>query len=60
MRDYASVEQLLVLANIESYNAMLIEQGLDSNERIVLLNKMADMQIKVIMKNKINHIDNNY
>ena len=41
MRDYASVEQLLVLANMESYNAMLIEQSLDSKDRILLLNNMA-------------------
>ena len=30
MRGCASIEQLLVLANMESYNAMLIEQGLES------------------------------
>ena len=48
MRDYASVEQLLVLSNMESYNSMLIEQGLKQSERIVLLNKMANSQIKVL------------
>ena len=53
MRDYASIEQLLVLANMESYNAMLIEQGLRSSERIVLLNKMAKSQIKVLERNNI-------
>jgi hypothetical protein len=36
MRDYASVEQLLVLANLESYNSILIEQKLEQAERIVL------------------------
>lgn len=41
MRDYASIGQLLVVANKESYNSMLIEQGLCSSERIVLLNSMA-------------------
>ena len=58
MRDYASVEQLLVLANMESYNAMLIEQGLRSSERIVLLNKMAKSQIKVLERNNIKILDN--
>ena len=51
IRDYASIEQLLVLANMESYNAMLIEQSLDSKDRIVLLNNMAKAQIKVLMRN---------
>lgn len=53
MRDYASIEQLLVLANMESYNAMLIEQGLDSKERIVLLNNMAKSQMKVLQRSII-------
>lgn len=29
MSDYASIEELLVLANMESYNAVLIEKGMD-------------------------------
>jgi len=53
MRDYASIEQLLVLANMESYNAMLIEQGLESKDRIVLLNNMARSQMKVFEKKKV-------
>ena len=51
IRDYASIEQLLVIANMESYNAMLIEQGLPSNKRIVLLNEMAKSQMKVLVDN---------
>ena len=53
MRDYASVEQLLVLSNMESYNSMLIEQGLKQSERIVLLNKMANSQMKILCNNKL-------
>ena len=53
MRDYASIEQLLVLSNMESYNSMLIEQGLEQSERIVLLNKMAKSQMKVLCNNKL-------
>ncbi|MDE6047452.1 MAG: KilA-N domain-containing protein, partial [Anaeroplasmataceae bacterium] len=41
VRDYASIEQLLVLANMESYNAILIEQGLSQKERLIQLNHMA-------------------
>ena len=53
MRDYASVEQLLVLANLESYNAILIEQGLPQSERIVLLNKTAYKQLDTLMNAQI-------
>ena len=59
IRDYASVEQLLVLANMESYNAMLIEQGVDSRDRIVLLNKMAHSQMDVLLSNNLFRIKNN-
>ena len=51
MRDYASIEQLLILDNMESYNSMFIEQGIDSNNRIVLLNDVGKSQIKVLKKN---------
>lgn len=51
MRDYASVEQLLVLANMESYNSILIAQGLRQYERIVLLHNMAISQIEVLTSN---------
>ena len=51
MRDYASIEQLLILANMESYNSTLIEEGLSQKERIIKLNEMARNQIKVLMKN---------
>ena len=48
LRDYASIHQLLVLANMESYNAILIKQGIPQRERLFLLNKMAIEQLKII------------
>ena len=48
MRDYATLNQLLVLSNMESYNAILIEQGIIQAERIQLLNKIAIYQLKAI------------
>ncbi len=48
IRDYASVEQLLVIANMESYNAILIEQKVPQSERIVQLNNMAKSQLRVL------------
>lgn len=48
VRDYAGLDQLLVLANMESYNAILIEQGKVMSERLVLLRKMAVKQLKTM------------
>ena len=53
MRDYASVEQLLVLSNMESYNSILIKEGISSHERIMKLNEMAKNQMKVLCNNKL-------
>ena len=47
-RDYATLNQLLVLANMESYNAVLIEQGKTQSERLVLLRKMAVKQMETL------------
>jgi hypothetical protein len=49
MRDYASVEQLVILSNMESINAELIKQGLSQNERLVRLNEAAISQMKSLL-----------
>ena len=48
MRDYASLNELLVLANMESYNAVLICKGMDQRERMVELRKLARTQLMSI------------
>ncbi len=48
MRDYATVEQLLVLANLESMNAELIHMGLSQGERLKRLNEIAIRQMQVL------------
>lgn len=48
IRDYATIEQLLVIANMESYNAILIEQGLSQRERLAQLNAMARSQLRIL------------
>ena len=45
MRDYASLNELLVLANMESYNAILIEQGMKQKDRMIELRKLAINQL---------------
>ncbi len=51
MRDEASIEQLVVLSNMESINALLIEQGLPQKDRLVQLNQVAIMQMKSLLAN---------
>jgi len=48
VRDYATVEQLLVLANIEGMNAELIHMGLAQGERLKRLNEIAIRQMRVL------------
>jgi len=52
IRDYAIIEQLVVLSNMESINALLIQQGLPQNERLIQLNKVAVTQMKSLVENK--------
>ena len=50
MRDYASLNELLVLANMESYNAILIGKGMEQKERMVELRKLARTQLTSLEK----------
>ena len=49
IRDYTDLHHLLVLSNLESYNAILIEQNLPQNKRLELLRETALKQLKTIM-----------
>lgn len=49
MRDYATLEQLVVLANLESMNALFIRQQIPQSQRLVLLNEQAIQQMKSIL-----------
>ena len=51
IRDYATLEQLVVLSNMESINALLIQQGLSQSDRLVQLNKVAITQMKSLLGN---------
>ena len=50
MRDHASLNELLVLANMESYNAILIGKGMEQKERMIELRKLARTQLMSIEK----------
>jgi len=49
IRDMATIEQLVVLSNMESINAVLIHQGLPQGERLIQLNKVAITQMKSLL-----------
>lgn len=52
IRDYATLEQLVVLSNLESINALLIEQGLSQRDRLIQLNKVAITQMRSLLESK--------
>ena len=49
IRDQATLEQLVVLANLESMNALFIQQGMDAPERLKILNQQAIQQMKSLL-----------
>ena len=49
IRDYADIPHLLVLANLESYNAILIKEGMAQSERLVKLRETAESQLRTIL-----------
>ena len=51
MRDVATLEQLVVLSNLESINAVLIRQGLNQSERLTQLNQIAITQMTSLVNN---------
>ncbi len=48
MRDHATVEQLLVLANIEGMNAEFIHMGMTQGDRLKRLNQIAIRQMQTL------------
>jgi len=50
IKDNATLEQLVVLSNMESINALLLRQGLTQNERLIQLNRVAITQMKSLLE----------
>lgn len=50
MRDYASMNELICLANMENLNAVFIQEQMPQKERLVKLNKIAIQQMKVLLE----------
>lgn len=51
MRDYATIEELIVIANLESANAQFIAENISQAERLKKLNQMARFQLKSLLNN---------
>jgi hypothetical protein len=48
IRDYASINELICLSNMENINAVLINDGFSQKERLIKLNKIAIQQISIL------------
>ena len=48
IRDYASVNELICLSNMENINSVLIDEGIPQNERLIKLNKIAIHQMNIL------------
>ena len=55
IRDYATVNELICLSNLESLNAVFIEDGLPQKERLVKLNEIAIHQM-IILEEQEEHL----
>ena len=51
IRDYASINELICLSNMENLNAVFIDQGVPQPERLIKLNKIAIHQMSVLENN---------
>jgi hypothetical protein len=51
IRDFATIEQLVVLSNLESFNSELIAEGLDGDTRLKRLNQIAIRQMRIMLEN---------
>lgn len=48
VRDYATINELTVLSNLESHNAQMIREGMDKKDRFEALKEIAEYQIRVL------------
>ena len=52
IRDSSTIEQLVVLSNLESLNSVFIHQGQSQSERLIQLNTIAITQMKALVNSK--------
>lgn len=52
IRDYATINELICLSNMENLNAVFIDQGIPQGERLIKLNQIAIQQMHVLVDNQ--------
>ena len=57
MRDYASAIELYILSNLEYHNSLLIKEGMNQSERLVILNESANKQKELFNKNNVKFVE---
>ena len=57
IRDYASLNELICLANLENINSVFINDGINQSVRLERLNKIAISQMKILNNNDIIYLD---
>jgi hypothetical protein len=50
IRDYASINELICLSNMENLNAVFIQEKISQKERLIKLNQIAIQQMKVLIE----------
>ncbi|MBR5908119.1 MAG: KilA-N domain-containing protein [Bacteroidales bacterium] len=56
IRDYASINELICLSNMENINSVLINDGMQQSERLIKLNKIAIQQMMILEGNNNRHL----
>ena len=57
MRDYAAAIELYILSNLEYHNSLLVKEGINQNERLVILNESANKQKELFNKNNVKFVE---
>ena len=58
IRDYADVNELVCLSNLENVNSIYINEGLSQKDRLIKLNEIAISQMKILTQNAIKPLEN--
>ena len=57
IRDYASIDELICLSNLENLNSVFINDGLNQSERLKRLNSIAISQMKILSEANIKYLN---
>ncbi len=57
IRDYATINELICLANLENLNSVFISDGLKQSERLIRLNQIAISQMQILNDSDIKYLN---